>query len=192
MNDNKIQKQVFEISALDMFSIGIGPSSSHTIGPMRAAFEFISILYNKGLLMQLETINIDLYGSLALTGEGHGTILAILNGLAANDPKTISADNFMLRSNAIINSKKLIINYANIIAKNNNQSTIDISDDILLQQSLRDYKQISFDIEKDVIFHKNKFLPEHSNAVCFTAFDSTKQQILFKKYFSISVLTFSN
>ncbi len=69
------------ISVFDLFSIGIGPSSSHTVGPMLAAFEFIQILHHRLMLNSVTRIKIELYGSLALTGKGHGTDKAILNGL---------------------------------------------------------------------------------------------------------------
>lgn len=69
------------ISVFDLFSIGIGPSSSHTVGPMLAANAFLRVLEDKQLIDQSQRIKIELYGSLALTGKGHGTDKAILNGL---------------------------------------------------------------------------------------------------------------
>ena len=69
------------ISVLDLFTIGIGPSSSHTVGPMRAALRFVTRLTEAGLLMKTARIEAHLYGSLALTGKGHGTDVAMLLGL---------------------------------------------------------------------------------------------------------------
>ena len=77
------------ISVFDMFSIGIGPSSSHTVGPMRAAYAFVQQLHDSGLLNQLVRIQIDVYGSLALTGKGHSTDVAIINGLQGQTPEAI-------------------------------------------------------------------------------------------------------
>ena len=74
------------ISVFDIFKIGIGPSSSHTLGPWRAAQAFIRSLREKGLLSQLKHIRVLLYGSLAKTGKGHGTDIAVQLGLAGYDP----------------------------------------------------------------------------------------------------------
>src|SRR6185437_4237704 len=77
-----------QISVFDIFKIGIGPSSSHTLGPWRAALEFVRSLEQKELLEQVSQIKILLYGSLAKTGKGHGTDIAILLGLSGEDPVT--------------------------------------------------------------------------------------------------------
>ena len=77
------------ISIFDIFKIGIGPSSSHTFGPMVAGNMFIETLIEKNLLDKVEAVNIDLYGSLALTGKGHATFLAIELGLEGFTPKTV-------------------------------------------------------------------------------------------------------
>ncbi|HSY70432.1 MAG TPA: serine dehydratase beta chain, partial [Edaphobacter sp.] len=76
-------------SLFELFKIGIGPSSSHTVGPMRAALRFARELAAKNLLEKTERINVDLYGSLALTGIGHGTDRAILLGLLGEAPDTV-------------------------------------------------------------------------------------------------------
>src|SRR5688572_21679285 len=80
------------LSVFDIFKIGIGPSSSHTMGPMRAAREFVLGLKQAGLLAQTQEIAVRLYGSLALTGEGHGTDRAVLLGLEGADPETVDPD----------------------------------------------------------------------------------------------------
>ena len=80
------------LSVFDVFKIGIGPSSSHTMGPMRAAREFALGLKRAGLLEQTEEVAVRLYGSLALTGHGHGTDRAILLGLEGADPQSIDPD----------------------------------------------------------------------------------------------------
>src|SRR6202521_3245895 len=80
------------LSVFDIFKIGIGPSSSHTMGPMRAAHEFVAELARDGLLAATQEIAVRLYGSLALTGVGHGTDRAILLGLEGADAETIDPD----------------------------------------------------------------------------------------------------
>ena len=80
------------ISVFDMLKVGIGPSSSHTLGPWRAAQQFIAELEAFNQMERIEQVRIDLYGSLALTGVGHGTDLAILLGLSGEDPETIPVD----------------------------------------------------------------------------------------------------
>lgn len=80
------------ISAFDIFKIGIGPSSSHTVGPMNAGKSFIDRLENSGLLTATSHIMVDLYGSLSLTGKGHATDVAIIMGLAGNSPQDVVID----------------------------------------------------------------------------------------------------
>ncbi|RZM19457.1 MAG: L-serine ammonia-lyase, partial [Pedobacter sp.] len=81
-----------QISVFDIFKIGIGPSSSHTLGPWRAAQQFTAMLKDQGLLGDVEHVKILLYGSLAKTGKGHGTDIAILLGLAGGDPVTFDVN----------------------------------------------------------------------------------------------------
>ena len=80
------------LSVFDIFKIGIGPSSSHTMGPMRAAREFALGLGERGLLDRTHAVYVRLYGSLALTGAGHGTDRAVLAGLEGADPATVDPD----------------------------------------------------------------------------------------------------
>ena len=80
------------ISAFDIFKIGIGPSSSHTVGPMNAGKSFITELATRGNLTQTTRIVVDLYGSLSLTGKGHATDVAIIMGLAGNSPQDVDID----------------------------------------------------------------------------------------------------
>src|SRR5579872_3782453 len=99
------------ISVFNLFSIGVGPSSSHTVGPMKAAHEFVMQLKEKNLLAETTKIQVDLYGSLALTGRGHGTDVAILNGLEGQWPKTVVPENVVPRAKEIVATQK--INLAN-------------------------------------------------------------------------------
>src|SRR5580658_6469971 len=80
------------LSVFDIFKVGVGPSSSHTMGPMRAARQFVANLKRDGLLDNISEIAVRLYGSLALTGAGHGTDRAILAGLEGAEPETVDPD----------------------------------------------------------------------------------------------------
>ncbi|TLL02715.1 serine dehydratase beta chain, partial [Pseudomonas aeruginosa] len=80
------------ISLFDMFKVGIGPSSSHTVGPMKAGKQFVDDLVEKGLLNAVTRVAVDVYGSLSLTGKGHHTDVAIIMGLAGNSPQDVVID----------------------------------------------------------------------------------------------------
>lgn len=87
------------ISLFDMFKVGIGPSSSHTVGPMKAGKQFVDDLVEKGLLDNVTRVAVDVYGSLSLTGKGHHTDIAIIMGLAGNEPATVDIDREIRRGN---------------------------------------------------------------------------------------------
>lgn len=129
------------ISVFDMLKIGVGPSSSHTLGPWRAAERFLAELKAEKLLEKVIHLKVDLYGSLSLTGIGHATDLAVMLGLSGQDPEYIPVENI----DKIISS-----------IKNNHQ--IHLANQYI----------IPFDFEKDIIFNKN-FLPFHANGMTFTA-----------------------
>ncbi|TBL36378.1 L-serine ammonia-lyase, partial [Klebsiella oxytoca] len=80
------------ISVFDMFKVGIGPSSSHTVGPMKAGKEFVDDLVSQDLIASVTRVAVDVYGSLSLTGKGHHTDIAIIMGLAGNAPATVDID----------------------------------------------------------------------------------------------------
>lgn len=141
-------------SLSEIFAIGIGPSSSHTVGPMKAAKRFVDSLGNK--INMVETIKIYLYGSLALTGIGHGTLNAIVYGLLG-----YKADKLDLSQNYIASVKQ---------------------EKMLL---LRKVKKIPFEFEKNFILEKQIFLKEHSNGMKFVALDANKKTVLEETYFSI-------
>jgi L-serine dehydratase len=137
-----------QISVFDMFKIGIGPSSSHTLGPWRAAQQFVQMLELRQLLSLVAEIKILLYGSLAKTGRGHGTDIAVLLGLSGDDPVTFDVNQVTPKIDHIRVSKQLILS-----------GTI----------------PISFNMDDDLLFLYNESLPYHPNAVTFQAFftDST-------------------
>ncbi|WP_432710455.1 L-serine ammonia-lyase [Pedobacter sp.] len=146
-----------QISVFDIFKIGVGPSSSHTLGPWRAAQRFIATLVQNEQLTQVEQVKILLYGSLAKTGKGHGTDIAILLGMTGADPVTFDV-------NAI-------------------DSTIE---GIKQQQQLRlnGLHNIHFDFDDDLIFLFQESLPFHPNAVTFQAFLNTGKAVS-ETYYSI-------
>lgn len=132
-----------QISVFDIFKIGIGPSSSHTLGPWRAAQQFTSSLLQSNQLEEVEGIKILLYGSLAKTGKGHGTDVAILLGLTGADPVTFDVDAVTPTFEGIQRDKKL-----NLAGK-------------LI---------IDFNYDNDLLFLFAESLPYHPNAVTFQAF----------------------
>lgn len=146
------------ISLFDLFSIGIGPSSSHTCGPMSAANEFIALLDERGLLNQTKRVKTELYGSLALTGKGHGTDKAILNGLEGKTPDTVDPLSMIPRMHDIIQSQQLM---------------------------LADQFSIPFIESRDFILYQKEELPKHTNGLRFTAFDQHDHTLLSQIYYSI-------
>ncbi|WP_295800009.1 L-serine ammonia-lyase [Mucilaginibacter sp.] len=146
-----------QISVFDIFKIGIGPSSSHTLGPWRAAQQFVQSLEDKQVLPLVEQVKILLYGSLAKTGRGHGTDIAILLGLSGDDPVTFEVDQVGPKTTNIHTSHKLI---------------------------LADKHQINFDVDADLLFLFNESLPFHPNAVTFQAFLSNGNAVS-ETYYSI-------
>jgi L-serine dehydratase len=130
------------ISVFDMLKIGIGPSSSHTLGPWRAAERFLLELRNKKILHQVTRVTTNLYGSLSLTGKGHATDLAILLGLSGQDPETIPIQHIDTIIHYIKEKKEIYLG---------NEHTV------------------AFHFSDDLIFNKN-FLPFHPNGLTFTAF----------------------
>src|SRR5690348_10095390 len=95
------------VSAFDLFKIGLGPSSSHSVGPMRAALRFIHAVEAEGKLESVERVGVDLYGSLALTGRGHGTDRAVLLGLSGEAPDRVDPDQVEPKVTRIRDNKAL-------------------------------------------------------------------------------------
>lgn len=139
-----------QISVFDIFKIGIGPSSSHTLGPWRAAQQFVQLLKDKDALQHVTQVKILLYGSLAKTGKGHGTDIAILLGLSGDDPVTFDIHQIGPKIEQIDTQHKL---------------------------RLGGLSQISFVKDDDLIFLYNESFAYHPNAVTFQAFLSTGKAI---------------
>lgn len=129
------------ISVFDMLKIGVGPSSSHTLGPWRGAERFLNELRAEGIFNSVTAVRIDLYGSLSLTGKGHATDLAVMLGLSGADPEYVPIDSIQgIIDNIRYNSKLYLGNE----------------------------RSIDFNIDNDIVFNKN-FLPFHANGFTFTA-----------------------
>lgn len=144
------------ISVFDIFKIGIGPSSSHTLGPWRAAEQFLKTLAKAVPLASIESVQVHLYGSLAKTGKGHGTDIAVILGLSGHDPVTIDCskiDGFLHE----ISSTKTIL--------------------------LQGREEITFDPKTDVTLHMAESLPFHPNGLTFVARPGT--ETFSETYYSI-------
>ena len=145
------------ISVFDMFKIGVGPSSSHTLGPWRAALRFLQNIKGKDHLQQVASLTILLYGSLAKTGKGHGTDIAVLLGLCGYDPVTFAVDKIDSTIEAIRTSKQLILDGT---------------------------KTISFDPQTQVQFLVTESLPHHPNALSFLV-DFENGESISETYYSV-------
>ncbi|MEU6059791.1 L-serine ammonia-lyase [Streptomyces sp. NPDC047097] len=146
------------ISVFDLFSIGIGPSSSHTVGPMRAARMFARRLKNEGLLAHTAKVRAELFGSLGATGHGHGTPKAVLLGLEGDSPRTVDVESADARVEAIKEAGRL---------------------------NLLGAHEIDFDFDEDLILHRRKALPYHANGMTVVAFDASGATLLEKTYYSV-------
>jgi L-serine dehydratase len=146
------------VSAFDLFKIGIGPSSSHTVGPMRAARMFGQRLLREGLLFDVRRVQVQLYGSLGATGKGHGSDKAVLLGLAGHAPENVDVERISSALEAIrtTGSVQLIGRHA-----------------------------VAFDEAKDLIFHRRETLPFHANGMICTAFNQDSRAFFEKTYYSV-------
>ena len=146
------------LSTFDIFKIGIGPSSSHTMGPMHAAREFAVSLEREGLLERTAQVAVRLYGSLALTGIGHGTDRAVLLGLEGADPQTVDPDAMEAQLARIRSSGRV-----HLLARH----------------------EIAFDEPMQLLFMRHERLPRHSNGMRFTALDAAGARLKEEDYYSI-------
>ncbi|KWU41791.1 L-serine ammonia-lyase [Rhodotorula sp. JG-1b] len=145
------------ISAFDLFSIGVGPSSSHTVGPMRAAKIFVSDLQDLGILDKVHKLKVGLYGSLAATGKGHMTPEAIMMGLEGSDPETIEASTIGSRYNSILETGRL---------------------------ELDGRHSIAYSHDRDMLWRMDP-LPAHPNGMRFSVFDKEGTLMATNEYFSV-------
>lgn len=146
------------VSVFDLFSIGIGPSSSHTVGPMRAARMFARRLRNEGLLDPVTAVRCELYGSLGATGHGHGTPKAVLLGLEGASPRTVDVEGADDRVEAIREAGRL-----NLLGEHD----------------------IAFSYDDDLVLHRRETLPYHANGMTLWAYDASGEELLTKTYYSV-------
>lgn len=146
------------VSVFDLFRIGIGPSSSHTVGPMRAARMFVARLTHAGLLGRTARVKSDLYGSLGATGKGHGSDKAVLLGLAGHEPDTVDIEKVPGELEGMRADKQVLLGGTHAIA---------------------------FDEPLDLIMHRRETLPFHANGMRFTAFDASGAEIENRVYYSV-------
>ncbi len=145
------------ISVFDMFKIGIGPSSSHTVGPMKAGKIFMQNLTDSGLVTQIDELRAELFGSLGQTGKGHGTGKAVILGLMGEDPETVDTDSI----DGILEH---------------------VSKDETL--TLHCGKVVKFTREQGITYHRRKTLPAHANAMTLYAY--CKGECIFDRtYYSV-------
>jgi len=145
------------LSTFDLFKIGIGPSSSHTVGPMRAAAMFVQALRAAGLLASVQRVRCELYGSLGATGKGHGSDRAVMLGLEGEEPDRIDPDCILPRLEQIRAAKALQLGGEHAIAFN----------------------------EREDLLFKRKTLPFHANGMLLVALGSGQQPLLEKTYYSV-------
>ncbi|WP_132999078.1 L-serine ammonia-lyase [Luteimonas arsenica] len=147
------------VSTFDLYKIGIGPSSSHTVGPMRAAARFVEHwLDEPGRLGDVARIRAEVFGSLALTGRGHGTDKAVLMGLEGHHPNAIDPDIIPDALERIRGEKRI---------------------------RLLGRHEVAFDEKRDLVMNKRQKLPHHTNGMRFTAYDADGETIATRDYYSV-------
>jgi L-serine dehydratase len=146
------------ISLFELFKAGIGPSSSHTVGPMEAARRFSVLLGEQGLLASVHRVKVSLYGSLGATGKGHGSGPAIMMGLEDEQPALIDPDQMPRRIETIRDSGQL---------------------------ALAGQHPVRFREKHDLVYHRRKSLPAHPNGMIYQAFDQSGECLSEKTYFSV-------
>jgi L-serine dehydratase len=146
------------VSVFDLFKIGIGPSSSHTVGPMRAAGMFARSLEADGLLPAVTSVRAELFGSLGATGHGHGSVKAVVLGLAGQQPETVDPAAAEPLVDEVRRTRTL---------------------------ALLGVRPITFDVDEDVVLHRRKRLDFHSNGMRFAALDAAGAEISGRTYYSV-------
>ncbi|MCB1871733.1 MAG: L-serine ammonia-lyase [Gammaproteobacteria bacterium] len=146
------------ISIFDLFKVGIGPSSSHTVGPMRAAYLFATQLCDSGLQKDVVNVRVELFGSLGATGKGHGSDNAVMLGLSGEAPERVDPATVEAKVEGIRQAKRLLL--------------------------LGQYP-IAFNEAEQLIFHRRRTLPYHPNGVRFRALDAAGNELFAKVYYSV-------
>jgi L-serine dehydratase len=146
------------VSVFDLFSVGIGPSSSHTVGPMRAALRFAQSLERDGLLGRVAGIKAELFGSLGATGHGHGSVRAVVLGLLGEEPETVDPAAAGTMANEVVTSGSLAV---------------------------LGRVPVAFSVDDDIVLHRRKRLEFHSNGMRFAASDAVGAQLVARTYYSV-------
>ena len=146
------------VSVFDLFRLGVGPSSSHAVGPMRAGGRFLSTLARAGVRGEVTRVAVDLYGSLALTGRGHGTPQAVLAGLEGAQPETVDCDDLRLLLETVGERGTLLVPGGT---------------------------PVTFDLERDLRWHRRETLPEHPNGMRIAAHGAGDAALFEREYYSI-------
>lgn len=146
------------VSVFDLFKIGIGPSSSHTVGPMRAARLFVTRLAHDGQLPATARVLSQMYGSLGATGKGHGSDKAVLLGLAGHEPDTVDVDAVPALLATLRSNRRI---------------------------ALLGQHEVAFSEKDDLKFHRRESLPFHANGMRFTAFDAAGAELCTRSYYSV-------
>jgi L-serine dehydratase len=146
------------ISAFDLFKVGIGPSSSHTVGPMRAACSFVTRLEREGVLPRTAGVRAELFGSLGATGHGHGSVKAVVLGLEGDQPDLVDPAGAEPRVAAVRARGELL---------------------------LAGKHPIAFSVDDDVVLHRRKRLPFHTNGMRFRAVDADGAELSAREYYSV-------
>ncbi|PJE95948.1 L-serine ammonia-lyase [Streptomyces carminius] len=167
------------ISVFDLFSVGIGPSSSHTVGPMRAARMFVRRLAREGVLPRTAALRAELYGSLGATGHGHGTPKAVVLGLAGHSPRTVDVDTADERVAAVRDSGRLRL------AAAAGGDAGDGPDGGGGDGDGDGGHEIPFDLSSDLVLHRRRSLPYHANGMTLAAYDASGSALLEKTYYSV-------
>ncbi len=146
------------LSVFDLFKVGIGPSSSHTVGPMRAAFRFVDHLRRTGALTRTTRVSCELFGSLGATGHGHGSVKAVVLGLAGEQPHLVDP--------VAVEPQVLAVREEHRI-------------------SLGGEHKITFDVDADIVLHRGERLDFHTNGMAFEAFDDGGARLVRREYYSV-------
>jgi L-serine dehydratase len=146
------------ISVFDLFKVGIGPSSSHTVGPMRAANTFVARLAAEGQLARTARVRAEMFGSLGVTGHGHGTVKAVVLGLEGEQPDLVDPEAAESRVAAARTENRL---------------------------RLGGTQPIAFSMDDDLVLHRRTRLPFHSNGMRFTAWDADGHVLMRREYYSV-------
>ena len=146
------------ISSFDIFKIGIGPSSSHTVGPMRAAKRFAEAVQQASASLAVSAVRVELFGSLGHTGRGHGTDRAVMLGLQGEEPATVDIDSVDKRIAAIAQAQRITVVGG---------------------------REVAFNVDTQLVFHRLKKPPLHSNGMRFSALNSDGAVVLDRTYYSV-------